>query len=270
VAQSRGAFFINNASVPGTATILDGTSVRTTATSSDVSLKRGERLTLASSSEARIFQDRLELTSGMADVSHMTNYRLETGHFQIAASGPDAHVKVAIDGRKLVHVAAIAGNAEIRNQQGMLVARVLPGTVLQVQNVGGNKVSLRGILQKKGGTYLLTDDTTNVTVELRGSDLSNLVGKKVQISGSIIAGATPVAGATEVVNVAQSSAVAAAAVGAGAAGAGAAGTGAAGAGATTGLSTTAIVLGGTAVAAGGTLGGLAAAGTFSDSSSVSR
>jgi len=85
VAQSRGAFFVNNASVPGTATILDGTSVRTTATSSDVSLKGGERLTLASSSEARIYQDRLVLTSGMADLNHMSNYRLETGNFQIGA-----------------------------------------------------------------------------------------------------------------------------------------------------------------------------------------
>jgi len=90
VAQSRGAFFVNNASVPGTATIWDGTSVRTTTTSSDVSLKSGERFTLASGSAAQVFQDRVVLETGMAELQHVSAYRLETSNLRIGASDAGA------------------------------------------------------------------------------------------------------------------------------------------------------------------------------------
>jgi hypothetical protein len=260
VAQSRGAFFVNNASVPGTATILDGTTVRTAATSSDVSLKGGERLTLASSSEARIFQDRMVLTNGMADLNHMSTYRLEAGNFAIGSSDPESHMRVTIDGQKQVKVVAIAGNGEVRNRQGALVARVLSGTALQVQAVGGNKAVLTGVLQEQNGKYLLTDETSKITVELRGSNLKKLVGKKIQVNGSVVAGATPSAGAAQVVSVASATVLAAGAAGGTAAGG--AGGAPAGAGASAGISTTTIVVGGAAVAAGGTVAGLAAAGTL--------
>src|SRR5271157_2589911 len=107
VAQSRGAFFVNNASVPGTATIWDGTSVRTTTTSSDVSLKSGERFTLASGSAAQVFQDRVVLETGMAELQHVSAYRLETSNLRIGASDAGALVRVAIDSRNLVKVAAV-------------------------------------------------------------------------------------------------------------------------------------------------------------------
>ncbi len=253
VAQSRGAFFVNDASVPGTATILDGTAVRTGTTSSDVSLKSGERLTLASNSEARLFQNRVVLTNGMADLNHMATYRLEAGNFAIGSSDREAHMRVTIDSQKKVNVAAIAGHGEVRTQQGMLVARVLPGTVLQVQAVGGNKAVLKGMLYKQDGKYLLTDETSKVTVELRGSNLEKLVGKTIQVNGSVVAGETPAAGAAQVINVTSATPVPA----------GAAGAAPAGAGAASGISTTTIVIAGVAVAAGGTIAGLAAAGTLS-------
>src|SRR5260370_38758530 len=79
VARSRGAFLINNASVPGTATLLDGASVRTMELSSDVRLRTGQRLTLGSQSVATIYQDRLVLESGTAEVDRSYGYSVEAG-----------------------------------------------------------------------------------------------------------------------------------------------------------------------------------------------
>lgn len=263
VARSRGAFMINNASVPGTATILDGTSVKTMGLSSDVSLKTGERLTLGSGSAATIYRDRLVLQSGIAEVDSVSAYRVEAGGLRIDASNSEASFRVAVHNGQPVQVTATTGTAEVRNAKGVLVARVFPGTALQLHVIpGDNAVELTGRVTSDQGKFFLTDETTKVKVELRGKDLKNLVGKRVNIKGSTTASDKPEG---SVVMVASATVLTAAAA-AGAGGGGAA----AGAATAAGVSATKIaVIGGIAAAA--TVGGLAAAGTFSGSDApVSR
>jgi len=48
---------------------------------------------------------------------------------------------------------------------------------------------------------LLTDETSNVTVQLRGG--SAKVGRHVQITGSMVPNATPTNGSTQVINVTE-------------------------------------------------------------------
>ena len=260
VARSRGAFRINDASVPGTATLLDGASIETASTSSDVSLTNGGRLMLASASVARVHQDRLILDRGTAELNGSAAYRIETRDLRIQAADSAARIRVAVDGSERVQVAALLGNAEVRNSQGMLVARVLPGAALQLKQTGASGTQLTGKLTERGGKYFLTDETTKVTVELRGSNLKSMVGKQVQVVGSPAAGETAAAGASQVINVTQITEAGSKKRGAAAAGAG--GGAAAGAGTTSGLSTTTIaVLGGVAATA-GIVGGLYAAGTI--------
>ena len=267
VAQSRGAFFVNNASVPGTATILDGTSVRTTTTSSDVSLRTGERLTLASGSSARVYRDRIVLETGAAEINHLAAYHLETQNLRIGASDIGGLVRVGLDNGNQVKVFAVAGTAEVRNPQGMLVARVFPGTALQLQSVAATDSKLMGTVQTQDGKFFLTDETTKVKVELRGSNLKKLVGKHIQVTGKADVAEKPAGDASQVIIVSSATVVAAAA---GTAAAGTAGGAAAGAAVATGVSaTTVAVVGGVAAAA--TVGGLAAAGTIGGSSgTVSR
>jgi len=262
-ARSRGEFMIDNASVPGNATILDGTALRTMGQPSTVRLKTGQSLILGPASKATIYQNRLVLESGVAELDGASAYRVEAGKLSIGGSSPDANILVTIDGSRQIQVAATSGGAEVRNFNGLLVARVLPGTALQLRTAeDNNSADLTGRVTSQDGKFFLTDETTKVKWEVRGNNLPELVGKRVHIKGSI----TPPAQSGElgVVTVASATVVKAAAV-AGAAGAGGAATGAATAG---GLSATmiALIVGGAAAA---TVGGLAAAGTFS-SSSTSR
>jgi hypothetical protein len=261
VARSRGAFLINDASVPGTATILDGTSLKTLGLPSDVKLTTGERLTLRSGSAAAVYQDHLVLQSGMAEVDRPSAYRVDAAGFRIGASNPDASFRVAVSGSRKVQVVATAGTAEVRNAKGVLVARILSGTALELRMTEGDAATdLTGMVTSEHGKFILTDETTKVKYELLGSGVSALVGKRVHATGSTAA--ATIAGAPPVVTVSSATVLSAASPGA------AGGGTAAGAATTGGVSTTAIVLI-SAGAVGGTLGGLAAAGTFSGST-VSR
>ena len=78
---------------------------------------------------------------------------------------------------------------------------------------------------KKNGKYLLTDESTQIIIELRGKNLAKMKGKRVQVTGAILAGEAAAAGASVVLSVSLVTTVAAAA---------AAGTAAAGAGAASG------------------------------------
>ena len=250
VVRSVGAFRINQASVPGSATLFDGSSLQTGATSSNINLKTGQRLLLASSSAAEIHQDRLVLSKGTAELSSAAAYRIDTPSLHIGATDPTTSIRVMIDDAKRVRVTATGGRAEVRNSQGILLAQVFSGSAVQVPTGADTPTKFTGVIREVHGKYLLTDEATKVTVELRGAQVARQKGKHVLVTGAILAGETPAPGASQIINVAEAVVVKTAA-GAAAAGAGAA--------TSTGLSTTTIAVIGGAAAVGGTVGGLYAA-----------
>jgi hypothetical protein len=265
VARSWGAFFVNNASVPGSATVFDGTSLKTADASSNLTLTGGERVMLASNSTAIVHPDRLSLDRGMAEISGQAAYRVEARNLRVETSDAAARIRVGIDPQNRVLVASLSGAAEVRNSQGRLVARIVSGAALSLSAAGPESVDLTGVVQAHDGKFYLTDDVTKVKVELVGKDLAKLVGKLVRITGTLGSANGLSAGASELVIVATAKVAAAAA------GASAAGGAAAGAGATVaGISVTTIAVVGGVTAVGGTVGGLAATGVIGGSSSVSR
>jgi hypothetical protein len=172
-----------------------------------------------------------------------------------------------------VELAALSGSFRVLNSRGVLVANVGAGHALALEpQATDTTTKLTGTLHHVGAHFLLTDETTNVTVELAGAGLAKEVGNRVEITGQTDPTATPVTDASQFVRV---SSVKHLGKGAPAdSGAAAAGTGgAAGAGTTGGgikmSATTIAIIGGVAAAA--TLGGLAAAGKLpGQGSSVSR
>jgi len=277
VARSRTAMLVNHASVPGVATLLDGTSIETIDTPSNLNLANGGRLVLAPNSSARIHQDRLVLDRGGAELTGSPLYHIETVDFRIGASSPTSHVQVAVQGAGRVHVEAVGGSAEIRNAQGVLVAKVQSSTALQLQMTNNSSTRLAGTIRSRNGKFFLTDEVSSVGVELRGENLASLVGRRVGIVGSRVAGMPALADASQVVAVSQAVL--------------AFDGGDAGGGASADVpypdpspdpppgpppptsskkKKTLIIVGGAVVATGGTLGGLWAAGVIGGSSSVSQ
>ena len=276
--KSTGEFRVDGAAVRGNGTVFEGNLVETTAARSVIRLADAE-ITLAPDSRARVYRDRTVLEKGSGFVKDGARHVIEAATLRIVPSVRDSVVQIEITSPSYVTVATRGGPAEVRNSSGVLTASLLPGMALAFnpQAAAAAAVKITGVIESRNGAYFLTDETTKVTVQLQESaDVSKYAGREVEITGSSIPGANPVAGASQLVSavtvtpVGKKRKAGAIAAGAGAAGAGAAGAGAAGAGAAgAGLSGAAIgaIVGG--VAAGGAVVGLAAAGTFSRGKPIS-
>lgn len=203
VARSRTFMLVNHASAPGVATILDGTSLETIDTPSNVNLSNGGRVLLAPNSSARILQDRLVLDRGCAELSGSPLYRIETTDFRVSTSSPASHIQVVVLGAGRVHVEAVGGTAEVHNAQGVLVAKLQSSTALQLQMTNASSTQLVGTVRSRDGKFFLTDEVSSVGVELRGGNLANLVGRRVEIVGSRLAGAPALADASQAVAVSR-------------------------------------------------------------------
>jgi hypothetical protein len=264
--KSPGEFRVDGSLIRGNSTVFDGNLIETAAARSVVELT-GAQITLSPQSRAKFFRDHTVLEQGTSLVKDSNRHVVEVASLRIAPGSKDSVLQIETSSPKRVVVSARSGAAEVRNSSGILVASLVPGMALAFDPQAGASpaTSMTGILKAKGSAFILTDATTNVTVELRGTDLAKYVGKKVAITGSAIGGATAVAGASQVVQVTAINAAGNGKKAAAAAGAGAAG----GAAAAAGLSTAATVAIVGGVAIGGTLVGLAAAGSLSSASPIS-
>ena len=277
-----GNFQLDDAKVSGNATLFEGTTIQTGAAPSEVRLNNGARMSLGAGARGRVYQDRLLLERGESQIQAGGGYLVQARSLKILSEGAASSGRIALAGRSKVQVAALTGALRVTNSKGILVARVMPGTAIEFEPQAAGAAApsrLSGCLVMTAGKYLLTDETTNVTAELKGSGLQTQVGNWVEIAGAMDPSAQPAAEASQSIKVtavkrlakgctAASKAKAAAAASAAAAGAGAG----AAAGTGIGIGATVAIVGGVAAAA--TVGGLAAAeklpGQGNDTPSASR
>jgi hypothetical protein len=269
--MSEGSILIDNSRAAGNATIFEGTILETRSAVSQVHLNGGAQLRLASDSRGTVYTDHVNLEKGTARIA---GYSANASGLNIRADG-SASATVSMRDQGVVQIAALTGSVHVFNAAGINVANLLPGRALdlQPQDAGASAPSsLVGCAVKTGNNTLLTDETSNVTVQLQGGNVR--AGRRVQITGSMVPNASPASPATQVLNVTSvkqvggacktgaSGAAAGAAAGGAAAGGAAAG---AATGAAVGLSTAAIAGIAVAGAAAIAVGAAAGAGAFNSS-----
>ncbi len=264
---AKGTFRIDDSNVTGNATLFEGTLIETRQAATSLDLTSGARVTLSPDSKGRIYGDHLLLEKGSGQLVKPAGFHMEARGLRVQPATGDASARVALAGPRGVKVTALSGSFHVLTAKGLLVADLAPGTALEFEpqpQAGGNEPwKISGCLRVVSGHYLVTDDVTNVTVEVSGSGLDLEAGNRVEITGTMDSATTPVSGATQFIRVTQvrqlgkgcsagKSGPAASAAGAGGAAAG---------GAAAGISATTIaIIGGVAAAA--TVGGLAAADTL--------
>jgi hypothetical protein len=268
---AKGAFRLDNATVIGNATLFEGATIETNSAASRMELATGARVSLGTDSKAKFYGDHMVLEKGEGRLEKAESFRFEARGLIIQPETGNATARVALSGGARVELAALSGSFRVLNSRGLLVANVASGHALELEPQAIETASkVTGTLRQVGGHYLLTDETTKVTVELAGTGLSKEVGSRVEVSGQMDPAATPVTDASQFIRVSVVKHL-----GKGVAGSSGT-TAAAGAGTVAGAhgialsATTIAIIGGVAAAA--TLGGLAAAGklTGQGSSSVSR
>jgi hypothetical protein len=257
--RATGEFTVDGSQIRDNTTLFNGGVVETGISPSHVILQDGTRVDLGTDSRSRVYRDHVVLERGTVQVHGAKQYPLLANKLSVASPEP---FRVGINQSGRVSVTSMDGDAQVKNDHGLLIAMVTGGRTLEFQDAGASApAQLTGCLQQVGDNYVIRDTTTDVVIQVVGTGLANYVGKSVTITGAPNPGATPITGADHVVQV--TTITGASGKGcktniAGAAAASAAGAGAAAGGLSTGA--TIAIVGG--VAAAGTVIGLAAAGTF--------
>lgn len=263
---TSGAFRLDNATVRGNATLFEGSVLETAVAPSSVQLNSGARVSLAAESRGRLFGDRLVLEKGATNLDNSTGFRLVALGLTVQPDRGSSTGSVVFEGPNRVRVSAVSGSLRVLNISGQLVANLPQGAALAFEPQQGpsNVSRVSGCLEAKSGHYTLTDEVTNVTVEVAGDGVEKEAGNKVEVNGVTDPTATPAGGASQLVRAREIRRVAKGCGGKAVAVAAAAGTGGAvGAAAGTGIGiTTVAIVGGVAAAA--AIGGLAATGSQKD------
>lgn len=263
VAMVSGVAKVDNSDIRGNASILEGSVVETAKGTSRLSLQGGARVEFGSESRGKVYRDHVVLEKGMGQLHAPGNFPVIANSLSVATTGKDSTVRIALKDSHKIQVAAVSGQAQVRNSHGVLLAKLMPGRTLEfdqeVQAGAAAPVKITGCVGLREGGFALRDETTNVIYEIKGPGVDAWVGKHVTINGSLDPNTAPVAGADQVIRFGAGG-VAAAAGGCPTGPVGGAAAGAA-AGAA-GLSHAAVVAIVAGVVIGGTLGGLAASGVF--------
>jgi hypothetical protein len=248
-----GAFRLNGDTVMANGTLTEGALIETAGGSLSMQLSGGARLSLSANSRGRLYRDHILLEKGETRLENGVGFHLQALGLTIRPDRGSATGRIRLLASNRVGVAALTGSLQVWNARGMLVGNVAAGSTLAFapQTPATAAVThITGILMEQSGHFLLTDQVTHVTVEVTGPDLAAYVGQTVEVTGTLNAAATPVAGASQVIVATEVRPIAGRRRGAAPAGAGGAASGTA-----VGVTTIAIVGG---VAAAAILGGLAA------------
>jgi hypothetical protein len=198
VAISAGNISIDSSATVGNATIFNGSTLETQSAVSQVRLNGGAQLRLASDSRGTVYSDHIDLQKGSASIK---GYSANANGLNIRADGK-ASAAISMHDQGIVQVAALTGNVHVFDAAGLNIANLAPGRALDLRPQASGAAgasSLTGCAVKSGNGTLLTDEASNVTVQLRGTNAK--AGRHVEITGSMVSNATPASGATEVINV---------------------------------------------------------------------
>jgi hypothetical protein len=207
---TNGQAQVDGSVVHGNSTLFQGSVVQAGSAASDLMFPGGSNLLLQPGSTVTVFRGYGVLAHGGA--IQRGSHALFADGLKVSSLSSQGAVLVDMQDSFHIRVTAQGGPAEVRNPAGLLVARLEPGKALnfsvQQQNStptppqqnptptageqapppAGVQLTLHGILRKdhpgRYGHFLLTDLATNVTYELQGPDLDDLVGASVEVTGS--------------------------------------------------------------------------------------
>ena len=202
---TQGAFRLNHATLINNATLFEGATIETGSAVSRMDLVSGTRLELGADSRGRFFGDHLVLERGQSVIHKAQGFRVEARGLTILPDTGASTGRILLTGNARVQVSAVAGSLRVLNSRGMVVAKISSGRALVMEPQSSDSPTrLAGYVVLRGGHYLLTDETTNVTVELAGKkSFANAIGRRVEVTGVNDPAATPASDATQVIEVAQ-------------------------------------------------------------------
>jgi len=194
------SFWVDSAGVSNHATLFENSTVETEGAPAKLQIGGGVRMLLDAHSRAQVDAKRLVIERGRAQLDSGKDYRIEARGIRVSLSKSPARAVVFVDAAGVVAVAALGGMVHVENAEGVAVANVAAGRAVELRlGQTSEAAMLTGCIVKTGAVYTLRDEASAVTVELRGADIANDVGRRVQVTGAIAASQHALAVADQVV-----------------------------------------------------------------------
>ncbi len=185
IVTASGHFTLQGSEVWGNATLFDGSTVETTAASSQLALSSGVKMQLGAGSRARVFAGRLMLDKGVGQVGQSAPFEVDAAGFKIRGAG--VRVGLGAPGQT-VEIAALTGVAKVFGNGDVLLAAIPAGRHMNLafQAAQTGTLTRTGCLVYKDSHYILQDDNTQEVVELAGNaqDFSKNLGNRVEVNGT--------------------------------------------------------------------------------------
>ncbi len=186
VVAAEGSFWVDSAGVSDHATLFEGSTVETTGATAKLRIGATVRVLLDANSRAQVHADRLLLEKGRGQLESGANYRMEARTLRVTLGSAESRAVVAI-GDSAVEVASLNGQVRVANADGVLVANIEAGRAVELRLEQGRDTSvLTGCVAKAGSAYMMRDEASAVTVELRGAEMAGQTGKRVQVTGKVV------------------------------------------------------------------------------------
>ncbi len=166
-----GRLWVDSAGVSNHATIFEGSVVETEEVPAKLRLASGARVWLDVASRANVFQDHLLLQKGRAQLDAGSAFRIEARTLRVALAAPESQV------------GTLNGQALVRNGQDVMVARVDFGRPVDLRPDSSGGSLATGCVSKLAKSFVLQDEVSGVPVELHGKNLNAYLGKRIQVTG---------------------------------------------------------------------------------------
>jgi hypothetical protein len=204
VVSAEGSFWVDSAGVSDHATVFEGSTVETTDAPAAVQIGSAVRVLLDANSRVQVYADRLLLERGRGQLDSGSNYRVEARTLRVMVGSAESRAVVAIGDSGAVEVGSLNGDIRVTNTDGVRVANVGPGNSVELRvEQGRDTTILTGCVAVAGSVYLMRDEVSAVTVELRGAEMAAQTGKRVQVTGKVVSSEYPAVPADQVLQAAQ-------------------------------------------------------------------
>jgi hypothetical protein len=186
-ANADGRFWVDSAGVSAHATVFDGGTVEAAETPVKLQILPDVRILLDVGSRAQVWRDRLALEKGRIQLDSGKNYRIEARTMRVTLGTPGARALVVSGSSGTVEVATLGGPIRVANADGVPVANVAAGRSVDLRlGQAKDAAVLTGYVVQARGLYLLRDEVSGITVELRGAEVAKQVGHRIEVTGSVV------------------------------------------------------------------------------------
>ncbi len=191
-----GSFEVGHTAASGTATVLNGDQVETSASSSKILLRNGSEMELMPNSASSIFDNHATLDEGTLRTRFGSGFYLASRNFTVRPT--DAKTEAVLQTTATTLTVSIpVGSADILSANGTKLVHMLTGNTL---NFGAyetkidqkvNVARLLGVLDLDNGHYLVRDRFSNTVSELVGPISPKLVNHLVAVDGNVLTNNKP-------------------------------------------------------------------------------